>query len=151
MKVLLFILMSLAGFACQQQTSTIELRNEKEAIIQTLELETRYFCERKLEKWAEQWSQSNFVTKMYAGDTEFKLFRGWEAIRQNTLDHINEHPQPIPIPPANQDYQIELFAQSALVLYHYNRADGKVEEMRLMIKEADQWKIARMETIYVLD
>ena len=123
-------------------------QSEKDAIIETLQLETRYFCERKLEKWQEQWVHKPYTTKMYAGNTEFREFTGWQKVNQNTLDHIKAHPEKISIPVSNQDYTIELLGKTALVFYSNNNASGTVREIRLMIKEEGKWKIARMETIY---
>ncbi|MEK6482579.1 hypothetical protein WJR50_33945 [Catalinimonas sp. 4WD22] len=123
-------------------------QSEEEAIVETLQLETRYFCERNLEKWQEQWVHKPYTSKMYAGNTEFREFIGWEAVNQNTLDHIKAQPEKIPIPVSNQDYNIELLGKTALVFYSNNNAAGTVREIRLMVKEEDKWKIARMQTIY---
>ena len=123
-------------------------QSDEEAIVETLQLETRYFCERNLDKWAEQWVHKPYTSKMYAGNTEFREFIGWEAVKQNTVEHIKAQPEKIPIPVSNQDYTIEVLGQTALVFYSNNNASGTVREIRLMIKDDDKWKIARMQTIY---
>lgn len=120
----------------------------KARIIETLQKETQYFCERKLDKWAEQWSHQNFVSKMYAGQHEFTEFDSWQAIWQNTIEHIQAFPNPIPIPETAQDYRIELFEQTAFVFFAKKGEQGPIRETRFMVKENDQWKIARMQTIY---
>ena len=123
-------------------------QSEEDAIIETLQLETRYFCERNLEKWQDQWVHKPYTSKMYAGNTEFREFTGWQEVNQNTLDHIKAQPEKIPIPVSNQDYTIELLGTTALVFYSNNNASGTVREIRLMLREGNKWKIARMETIY---
>jgi hypothetical protein len=85
---------------------------------------------------------------MYAGNVAFEHLVGWEAINQFTVNHIAEHPAPIPIPDTTPEYEIELFEDAALVFYAKEVDGHTVQEVRFMVKEADQWKIARMETIY---
>ncbi len=130
------------------QTSTISDQDAETLIIETLQQETRYFCERDLLKWEEQWSKQPFVSKMYAGNIEFKEFSGWEAIRQNTVDHISDHPDPIPVPQVDQAYTVTVFEETALVMYAKMGEQGPIREMRFMVKEGEKWKIARMQTIH---
>lgn len=133
-------------WTCQQPTNSQVI--DKQLIIETLQKETQYFCERNLAKWQEQWSHQSFVSKMYTGNTIFKEFLGWEAINQNTVEHILQFPDPIPIPKSNQDYTIEWFGNTAFVFYAKQGEHGPVRETRFMVKEGAQWKIARMQTIY---
>lgn len=132
--------------SCQQ--SSISNLNTEKLIIETLEKETQYFCERNLKKWQEQWSHQSFVSKMYTGNQKFKEYIGWNEINKNTVDHIREFPKPIPIPDSNQDYTIKLFDKTAFVFYSYNKENSLVRETRFMVKEGSKWKIARMQTIY---
>ena len=82
-----------------------------------MEKETKYFCARNLSKWQQQWSHQEYVSKMYIGNNEFKEFIGWDAINQNTVDHITEFPEPIPIPTLGHQYDIKIFQETALVFY----------------------------------
>jgi hypothetical protein len=143
-----FLVLFLAFFlqGCHAtQASTQEI---KQAIIQTLENETMHFCERDLAKWQEHWSHQPFVSKMYAGDTDFMLFDNWEEINQNTLNHIEQFPEAIPIPVTDHVYTIELFKDTAIVRYSKEWKGKKVKEFRFMVKEGNNWKIAIMETIF---
>lgn len=146
MKKLLSLCLLLAELACQVPSASAQ--GAEALIIETLEKETKYFCERNLEKWQEQWSHKPYVSKMYAGNTEFREFIGWEAINQNTVDHIKAFPEEIPIPVSHRDYSIELLGESALVFYSNTNATGTVREIRLMVKQDGKWKIVRMQTIY---
>jgi hypothetical protein len=85
---------------------------------------------------------------MYGGDIDFALFSGWGAVRQNTVDHIREYPEPIEVPKVEVDYQIEYFGKTAWVFYAKKIPQGLAREARFMVREKGVWKIARMQTIY---
>lgn len=141
-------LTGLALFLCYCQTPSSSHRESREEIIETLEKETQYFCERNHTMWQEQWSHRAFVSKMYLGNTEFEEFTSWEEINQFTLEHIRNFPDPIPIPLSDQLYAIELLDNCAWVFYNKQGEKGPVRETRFMVKEESKWKIARMQTIY---
>lgn len=121
---------------------------DKENIIETLKLETKYFCERKLKEWQAQWSQQPIVSKLYGGNMDFEYMDNWEGINQFVVDHIADNPAPIPLPKTNFDFDIHLYGQTAWVFYTKNVDESKVKETRFMVKEGEKWKIARMETVY---
>ncbi|MEM9718911.1 MAG: hypothetical protein AAGA10_06680 [Bacteroidota bacterium] len=146
MRYLCLVSLVLWGISCQ--SSSTSHMDAKALIVETLEKETQYFCERNLSKWQEQWSQKPFVSKMYMGNTAFKEFLGWKEINQNTVDHIQEFPDPIPFPKVEQEYTIEVFGETAFVFYAKEGEQGPIRETRFMVKEGDKWKIARMQTIY---
>lgn len=134
--------------ACQ--TTSSSLKTAERQIIETLKDETRYFCERNLSKWAAQWSHASYASKMYGGDTDFALLSGWEAIWQHTVDHIREYPEPIEVPEVEVDYHIEYFGKTAWVFYTKKIPQGMAREARFMVREKGVWKIARMQTIYLI-
>lgn len=125
-----------------------DISKEKEKIIAVLNQETKYFCDRNLEKWQQQWSHQPFVSKMYAGSVDFEELTGWKAINQFTRDHIAEHPAKIPIPDTNFEYDFHFFKDTAWVFYSKNVDGKRVRETRFMVKENDQWKIGRMQTLF---
>lgn len=116
-------------------------------IIAVLEAETRHFCARDLDAWAATWSHAPYVAKLYAGRAPFREFVGWEAIRANTVAHLREHPEPIPVPATAHDYAVDVFGEAALVRYAKAGERGPVRETRLLVREGGAWRIARMETI----
>jgi len=146
MKKLWILFLGILIASCQKPSSSTV--SAEQMIIDTLEKETQYFCERNLSKWQEQWSKKSFVSKMYAGKTDFKEYTDWESINQNTVDHIREFPDPITIPKTSHTYEVEIFGESAFVFYSKAGKDGPIRETRFMVKEGDKWKIARMQTIY---
>ena len=141
---LLFLCVYIA--ACQPAVEPTEQAKEK--IIETLQLETKYFCERNLAKWQDQWSHKSFVSKMYAGEKDFEEFTSWNEINQFTVHHIADFPESIPIPVSDQEYDIYLFAETAWVFYTKEGETGPVRETRFMVNERGKWKIERMQTIY---
>jgi len=146
MKKVLLICLSLFVLSCQNPSA--DDSSSKEQIIQTLNNETRYFCERNLEKWQEEWAHQPYCSKMYAGNIEFEELLGWEAIRQFAVEHIAENPQPFPLPDTNFDYDIYLFGETAWVFYFKTVDNASMRETRFMVKEGNKWKIAKMQTIY---
>ena len=132
--------------ACQAKVESPQQAIHK--IIETLQLETKYFCERNLAGWQDQWSHKSYVSKMYAGERDFEEFTTWNEINQFTVDHIAEFPDPIPIPVSEQKFDIHIFAETAWVFYTKEGEKGPVRETRFMVKEGEKWKIARMQTIY---
>ena len=130
-KYLLWI--GLLTWSCQRSShSTLQA---KQLIIETLNKETQFFCERNLTEWQKQWSHKDFISKMYAGKIEFEELIGWEAINQFTVNHIKNNPSPIPIPKTSPDYNIELFDNTALVFYSKTIENKVIRETRFMVKE----------------
>lgn len=144
-KILLFTFF-MGLLACQNPT--ISEADSRQAIINTLDQETQYFCERNLEKWQTQWAHQPYCSKMYAGATDFEELLGWEAIRQFAVDHIAKNPEVLPLPQAPDDYEIYLLGETALVYFTKRVGQATMRESRLMVKEDGQWKIARMQTTY---
>lgn len=140
--------LGLVFLSCSCHQSPVSSADDEKMIMETLQKETQYFCERNLIKWQEQWSHKSFVSKMYTGNIPFEEFIGWIAINEFTVRHIKKFPEVIPIPTTNPDYTIELFEDTALVFYSKNGENGLVREIRFMVKEGDKWKIARMQTIF---
>lgn len=139
-----FLILLLVG--CQSPTSSNP--TDRQQIITTLKNETKYFCARNIELWQEQWSHQPYTSKMYAGATAFEELTGWASIQQFTLTHIEEHPEPLPLPAVAVDYEIHLFPKTALVFYTKEVDGNTVRETRFMVKDGDHWKIARMQTIF---
>jgi len=133
---------------CYCQNPEKSAANSESQIIETLQLETRYFCERNLEMWQEQWSHKAFTSKMYTGQNDFEEFTGWAAINGFTVKHIVNNPDPIPLPDTNFDVDIHLLGETAWVFYSKTVNGALVKETRFMVKEDDKWKIARMQTIF---
>jgi len=143
-----FFILCLSVFVLSCQDISTDDALSKRQIIQTLENETKYFCERNFEKWQGEWAHQPFCSKMYAGDVEFESLVGWEAIQQFAVEHISEYPQVFPLPDTNFDYDIYLFGETAWVFYLKTVDKASMRETRFMVKENGKWKIARMQTIY---
>lgn len=146
MEKIILVCLSILAVSCQNPSAEATL--VKQQIIETLENETKYFCERNLEKWEAEWAHQPFCAKMYAGNVGFENLVGWEPIRQFAVQHIADRPQPIPLPNPNVDYDIHLLGETAWVFFTKTIDNATMEETRFMVKEGNKWKIARMQTIY---
>lgn len=147
MKNLLLLFLGFSLWACQK--SNTMPTNSEELILETLQMETQFFCERNVKDWEKQWLHSAIAYKMYANPKHFEAYEGWEAIRQFTVDHVSKNPNPIPLPNNQADYDIHLFTETAWVFFSKIVDGAQVRESRFMVKEDDKWKIARMETIFL--
>ncbi|MEO0468317.1 MAG: hypothetical protein AAF206_01755 [Bacteroidota bacterium] len=138
--------LSILFWSCQSPARSAA--EDKQAIIETLKQETQYFCERNLAQWQAQWSHRDFVSKMYTGSTTFEEFIGWAAINQFTVDHIQQHPEPIQVPQSSPSYEMTIFQETALVFYTKEGENGPIREVRFMVREDGKWKIGGMQTIF---
>ncbi|MEK6152469.1 hypothetical protein WIW50_04390 [Flavobacteriaceae bacterium 3-367] len=145
---LLVLFLQANGMTGQSQRQD-KVENE---IQEALRLETQYFYQRDISKWEGQWSHGPFVMKCYVRDGKYLEQMGWPVIQQSAKDYMKAHPKPEPVPTAMPEYKIEVFGKSALVSYiQLDPTQGRKREIRVMVKEKDQWKIAYMSTNYFTD
>ncbi len=122
---------------------------EKVAIINTLNNETKAAFQRDYEAWTKNWVHDPTITKTYLNftDTTFSESMGWAEISNFVKTYIEEHPEPEPIPTLLDDVEVRLYGKGAWVSYEQQDAlRGRKRETRLMEKENGQWKIAGMQT-----
>lgn len=146
MKYITAIICIILLSGCQPANTTQQ--DDKQQIVETLQRETRYFCQRDLDNWQKQWAHRPFAAKMYATDTSFQAWTGWEAINQFTVQHLRDYPDTIPIPEVRVNYDIHLLGQTAWVFFAKTMDGLQVAESRFMVREDGTWKIARMQTVY---
>jgi len=100
---------------------TIAIALEKEAILQTLNNETKAAFQRDYDAWKEHW-------------VHVKTF-------------IEAHPEPEPVPELLNKIDVRLYGTGAWVTYEQKDAlRGLKRETRLMEKVNGEWKIAGMQT-----
>jgi len=130
------------------QTDIVE--QEKLAILQALNDETKAAFNRDYLAWKEKWVHEKYVTKTYmnfADDTMSESL-GWEEINSFVKTYIEEHPEPAPLPKLVDKIELRLYENGAWVSYEQNDPErGLKRETRLMEKVNGQWKIAGMQTI----
>ncbi len=131
--------------ACQQ----IDYNQEKTAILQTLNNETKAAFERDYESWKDNWVHDPHITKGYINfvDSTFSESIGWDEISQFVKTFIKEHPEAEPLPKLLDKIDIRLYTNGAWVVYELQDSlIGLKRETRLMEKLNGQWKIAGMQT-----
>lgn len=132
-----------------KKTQNIDFRQEKKAILETLNNETKAAFQRDYEGWKEKWVHDADITKIYIDfpNSTFSESVGWKEISQFVKTFIEEHPEPEPIPKLLNDIDVRLYGTGAWVTYEQqDSVRGLKRETRLMEKANGKWKIAGMQT-----
>ncbi len=158
------LLILLAGVSCnkvknhktdEEANHQIDYNQEKTAILQTLNNETKAAFERDYESWKDSWVHDPHITKGYINfiESTFSESVGWDEISQFVKNFIKEHPEAEPVPKLLDKVDIRLYTNGAWVVYELqDSVRGLKRETRLMEKVNDEWKIAGMQTtIYGFD
>jgi len=137
------------------EKKTIEVEQEKTAILETLNNETKAAFQRDYESWKEKWVHDTSITKTYIDfpDGTFSESVGWDEISLFVKTFIEEHPEPEPLPKLLDKIDVRLYGNGAWVTYEQQDSlRGRKRETRLMEKVKGEWKIAGMQTtIYGFD
>ncbi|MDT0620732.1 hypothetical protein [Croceitalea vernalis] len=127
----------------------INIEQEKEAILETLNNETMAAFQRDYKAWTKNWVQDPSITKTYIDFPEntFTESIGWNEISQFVKTFIEEHPEPEPMPKLLNEINVRLYGNGAWVTYEQQDSlRGLKRETRLMEKVDGEWKIAGMQT-----
>ncbi len=130
-------------------TQIVSFEQEKTAILETLNNETKDAFQRDYKKWTEHWVHDPNMSKTYLNfvDSTFSESIGWNEISQFVKTFIEEHPEPEPAPKLVDDIDIRLYGNGASVSFEQmDSLRGLKRETRLMEKENGKWKIAGMHT-----
>lgn len=125
------------------------IEEEKAAILQTLNGETKAAFNREYERWSSYWVQDESISKVYLdySTDHFSESIGWKEISGFVADFMEKNPEPEPVPQALNEIELKLFGDGAWVIYHQvDSLRGPKRETRLMQKINGQWKIAGMQT-----
>lgn len=129
--------------------SPVIFKQEKQAIIKTLNDETKAAFQRDYESWKDKWVHDSDITKIYINfaDSSFSESLGWEEINGFVKNYFEAHPDPEPVPAPLDDINVRLYENGAWVTYNqYDSIRGVKRETRLMEKVEGEWKIAGMQT-----
>lgn len=153
-KAFLFLSVLLFTVSCQgeitEKNQIADFAQEKAAILQVLNEETKAAFNRDYEGWKDKWVHEKYVTKTYMNfaDSSMTETLGWEEINDFVKTYLEEHPEPAPIPKLVDAIEVRLYGKGAWVNYEQNDAKlGLKKETRLMEKVEGQWKIAGMQTV----
>ncbi|SEM07782.1 hypothetical protein SAMN04487910_4074 [Aquimarina amphilecti] len=133
----------------QTSEQTVNIEEEKKAILEALNSETKAAFERDYEGWKEKWLHDPNITKTYINfaDSTFSESVGWDKISLFVKTFIEEHPEPEPIPKLLKEIDLRLYGKGAWVTYELKDSiRGLKRETRLMEKINGSWKIAGMQT-----
>jgi hypothetical protein len=127
----------------------IPAEQEKKAILETLNNETKAAFQRDYEAWEDKWVHDASITKTYIDFSEntFSESVGWKDISKFVQTFIEEHPEPEPLPKLVDSIDVRLYGNGAWVIYEQQDSlRGLKRETRLMEKVNGVWKIAGMQT-----
>lgn len=134
---------------------SVNAEDEKKAILETLNNETKAAFQRDYATWKEYWVHDTDITKTYIdfGESTFSESVGWDQISGFVKTFMEEHPEPEPVPKLLDNIDVRLYGGGAWVTYEQQDSlRGLKRESRLMEKTDGQWKIAGMQTtIYGFD
>ncbi|NKI32304.1 hypothetical protein [Croceivirga thetidis] len=163
-RVFSFFLLVLLVFGCNKKDQSsiavptdgsFTIEKEKEAILNTLNNETKAAFQRNYQEWQAYWVHDEDITKVYIDISErsFSESIGWKEISQFVKTFFEEHPEPEPVPELLDKIDVRLYGNGAWVTYMQNDSiRGLKKETRLMEKVGGEWKIAGMQTtIYGFD
>ncbi|MBS9462339.1 nuclear transport factor 2 family protein [Flagellimonas sp. 389] len=125
------------------------IAQEKEAILKTLNNETKAAFQRDYDAWQEKWVHDPDITKIYLDFPENTLSEsvGWEEISGFVKTFFKENPEPEPVPKLLDSIDVRLYGNGAWVTYEQQDSlRGRKRETRLMEKVNGEWKIAGMQT-----
>ncbi len=155
---ILSIIFLLITISCKENKKTktnhavpieIDTKNEKEAILKTLNNETKAAFQRNYKDWKDKWVHDPDITKTYIDFTNntFSESVGWNKISQFVKTFMEEHPEPEPVPKLVDKIDVRLYGKGAWVTYEQKDSlRGLKRETRLMEKVNGEWKIAGMQT-----
>ena len=158
-KALIFIFFTLLStISCEEVKKSeveeilnqkIDVEQEKKAILETLNNETKAAFQRDYEAWKENWVHDPNISKVYVdfADSTFSESIGWKKISEFVKTFIEEHPKPEPIPELLDEINVRLYENGAWVTYEQQDSiRGLKRETRLMEKVNGEWRIAGMQT-----
>ncbi len=128
---------------------SLTFEEEKKAILNTLNDETKAAFQRDYNGWQDKWVHDSTITKTYIDfpDSTFSESVGWKEISGFVKTFFEEHPEPEPVPTLVNDIGVRLYGNGAWVTYEQQDSlRGLKRETRLMEKVDGQWRIAGMQT-----
>ena len=152
----LILTLSLTFSSCEESkklekedASNQPVNLEEEAILKTLNDETKAAFQRDYAAWKENWVHDPDISKIYIdfADSTFSESIGWKDISGFVKEFIEKHPEPEPVPKLLNDIDVRLYGNGAWVTYRQKDSlRGLKRETRLMEKVNGKWKIAGMQT-----
>lgn len=155
--LIITVLIFLITVSCEEQKTSfdhnknqdITFEQEKRAILERLNNETKDAFQRNYDAWTKNWVHDPNISKVYMDfrDSTFSESIGWEKISSFVKTFLEEHPEPEPVPELLNDINVRLYGNGAWVTFEQQDSlRGLKRETRLMEKVNGEWKIAGMQT-----
>ncbi|MDQ2719088.1 MAG: hypothetical protein M3Z26_04915 [Bacteroidota bacterium] len=139
----------LAVFVTLISATLFGQKNEKEAILKTVQSETEAFYKNRLKEWQSDWIKDSDVTWTYATKESYTTFKGWDSINKFVTGLINNN-KPSPYNTKQLNYTLrtngnlawlefdQLLIKPATDTLHNN---FQFHEQRVLLRENGKWKI----------
>lgn len=143
------IAMVLVVCGCQQ---TIDIEQEKAAIIELINNETNAFVDYDFEGVASFYSKDSLNIRLSAGRDDYNFLEGWENVANHLKGQIEDEevPSDSHVSVEKSNYRMKIYPESAWVLcdekwtYRYTTDTVEINsiQVRFLEKIDGEWKIA---------
>ena len=157
--VLLLVLSAASLIGCATESSSAaeipdgtDLDRETARVLDVLNAETRAALGRDYSAWRAHWVHAPYVVKTYTdeADGSASVMLGWDAVDDFVRTYLEEHPEPEAPPPPLTAADVQVFGDTAWVVYEQDTAGGgRKREARRMERAGGAWRIAGMHTTIV--
>lgn len=115
--------------------------SEKASVIQVIEAEHNFFCERNYDKWAATYDQTENI--LWGNGVGYSM-RGWEMMSKEFKTYFAENPAPAK-PSTIFDHQATINGDRAWVTSSQRNPDGIVSKrLTSLIQREGKWKIVAL-------
>ena len=137
MKHLCFFLL----FSLITSFSVVAQDSEKASVIQVIENEHNFFCERQYDKWAATYDQTENI--LWGNGVGFSM-RGWAMVSKEFKAYFADNPAPTK-PSTIFDYEATINGDRAWVTSSQRNPNGNVgKRLTSLIKREGEWKIVAL-------
>lgn len=128
-------------FSLIASLSVVAQDSEKASVIQVIEDEHNFFCERNYDKWAATYDQTENI--LWGNGVGFSM-RGWEMMSKEFKTYFADNPEPTK-PSTIFDHEVTINGDRAWVTSSQRNPNGNVSKrLTSLIKREGQWKIVAL-------
>lgn len=148
--IVFFSFLALNGLLNAQEN----LLTEKETIKTIIVKEATTWANRDFESWASTWHQNDDIIAVFVSATGYNETIGWENLSANVKQQFNNSSEPIRERIVRDNFVVRVDGNIAWATYKQfritedSRKKTRSREMRSLIKNAGQWRLTSLTTIY---
>ena len=121
--------------------SVVAQDNQEAAVIQVIQDEHSFFCERNYDKWAATYDQTDKI--LWGNGVGFSM-RGWEMMSKEFKTYFADNPEPTK-PSTIFDHQATIDGDRAWVTSSQRNPDGNLSKrLTSLIRREGKWKIVAL-------